>query len=78
MPTTLPDQAARTRRRHLRRHRELVLLVAAIVYLLVLGWNLATLEASYNQRYGHDPRQGEYNPMEPSYPIAGRRAGAPG
>lgn len=60
------------------RHSELVPLVAAIVYLAVLGWDMARLETSVSLLFGQDHRQGEYNPMEPGHPIAGRRALAPG
>jgi hypothetical protein len=57
---------------------ELLPLVAAIVYLAVLGWDMAELATSFSLLFGHDQRQGAYNPMEPSHPIAGRRAVAPG
>jgi hypothetical protein len=78
MPTTLPDSAARAQRPHRRWRAELVPLVAAIVYVAVLGWQMAALEASFSQPWGHDQRQGEYNPMEPTHPIAARPAAAPG
>jgi hypothetical protein len=78
MPTTLPATATRARpqRRHSR--AELVPLVAAILYLAVLGWDMAMLETKFRLLFGHDQRQGEYNPMEPGHPIAGGRAAAPG
>jgi hypothetical protein len=78
MPTTLPDAAARARRQRPRLRSELVPLVAAIVYLAVLGGDVAKLATSVSLLFGHDQRQGEYNPMEPSHPIAARGAIAPG
>ena len=48
--------------------------MAAIVYLAVLGWDMAKLETNFSLLFGHDQRQGEYNPMEPGHPIAERRA----
>ena len=76
MPTTLPDTAARARPQRRRLRAELVQLVAAIVYLAVLGWDIAKLEANFSLLFGHDQRQGEYNPMEPGHPIGERRAAA--
>jgi hypothetical protein len=78
MPTTLPDTAARARPQRPRVRAELVPLVAAIVYLAVLGWDMAELGTSFSLLFGHDQRQGEYNPMEPGHPIAERRAAARG
>jgi hypothetical protein len=78
MPTTLPDMATRTRPQHRHLRAELVPLVAAIVYLALLGWDMAELATSFSLLFGHDQRQGAYNPMEPGHPIAGRRAAAPG
>jgi hypothetical protein len=78
MPTTLPDKATRARPRQRRLRAELAPLVAALVYLAVLGWNMAELATSFSLLVGHDQHQGEYNPMEPGPPIAGRRAAAPG
>jgi hypothetical protein len=78
MPTTLPDMATRARLRRRRLRAELVPLVAAIVYLAVLGWDMAKLEANVSLLFKQDQRQGEYNPMEPSHPIAERRAVTPG
>jgi hypothetical protein len=57
---------------------ELVPLVAATVYLAVLGWEMAKLEKSVSLLFGPDHRQGEYNPMEPGHPTAGRGALARG
>jgi hypothetical protein len=78
MPTTLPDLAARARRQRRLLLAELAPVVAAIFYVLLLAWSMATLERNFSLLFGHDPRQGEYNPMEPSRPIAERRAAAQG
>jgi hypothetical protein len=77
MPTTLPDRAARARHQRRLLLAEVAPLAAAIFYLLLLAWNMATLETNFSLLFGRDQRQGEYNPMEPSHPIAGRRAAAP-
>jgi hypothetical protein len=65
MPTTLPDRTARARER--RRHllAEFTPVVAVMLYLLLLAWNLATFEANFS-----GPRAGEYNPMEPGHRTA--------
>jgi hypothetical protein len=78
MPTTLPDLAARARRQRRLLLAELAPVVAAIVYVLLLAWSMATLERNFSLLFGHDLRQGEYNPMEPSRPIAERRAATQG
>jgi hypothetical protein len=71
MPTTLPDRAARSR--HLRRRQlaEFAPLVVAGFYLLLLAWNMATIEKSFSALLAPDRRQndlnGEYNPMEPGH-----------
>jgi hypothetical protein len=59
---------------------ELVPLVAAVVYLAVLGWDMTRLEIRASRLFGQDHRQGDYNPMEPGHPLAGQHAlllGAP-
>ena len=78
MPTTLPDAAARARQRRPRARAELVPLVAAIIYLALLGGDMAKLATSVSLLFRPDQRQGAYNPMEPSHPIAARGAVAPG
>jgi hypothetical protein len=78
MPTTLPDTAAQVRHRRRPTLAKLTPFVAAVFYLLLLAWNAATLEANFSMLFWPDQRNGEYNPMEPSHPIAGRRAAAPG
>jgi hypothetical protein len=39
---------------------------------LLLAWSVATLAMNVSVLFGHDPRQGAYNPMEPGRPIVGR------
>jgi hypothetical protein len=76
MPTTLPDNAARAARHHRPLFAELTSIAVAIFYLLLLAWNMASLETSFSLLFGHDQRpgeyEGEYNPMEPSHPSAER------
>jgi hypothetical protein len=43
-----------------------------LFYLSLLARNMATLEANFSLLFGHDQRQGEYNPMEPARTIAAR------
>ena len=66
MPTRLPDRTARARAR--RRHLldELTPVVAVMLYLLLLAWNLATFETNYSGQ-----RAGGCNPMEPGHRTAG-------
>jgi hypothetical protein len=78
MPTTLPDLTARARRQRGLLLAELAPVVAAIFYVLLLAWSMTTLERNFSLLFAHDLRQGEYNPMEPSRPIAERRAAAQG
>jgi hypothetical protein len=78
MPTTLPNMAARAARHHRPSFAELASIAVAILYLFLLAWNMASLETSFSLLFGHDLRQGEYNPMEPSHPIATRRAAVQG
>ena len=82
MPTTLPDNAARAARHHRPLFAEFTSIAVAIFYLLLLAWNMASLETRFSLLFGHDQRQeqynGQYNPMEPSPPGAERRAAAPG
>jgi hypothetical protein len=40
--------------------------VAAILYLLLLAWNVASLAAAIGGSIGRDQSPGAYNPMEPS------------
>jgi hypothetical protein len=77
MPTMLPDIAARARNRRHLKFVKLTSIVLAAFYVLLLAWNAATLETNLSLLFGHDQRRGEYNPMEPSHPIAARRAAAP-
>jgi hypothetical protein len=59
MPTTIPDRAARARDRRRQLLAELTPVVAVMLYLLLLAWNMAAFETSFGA-----PRQGGYNPME--------------
>jgi len=70
MPTTLPNTATQAGRRRRPLLAELAAIVVVLFYLLLLAWNMATLEANFSLLFGHDQRQGEYNPMEPGRPIA--------
>lgn len=65
MPTTLPDRTVRSRKRRKLRV-ELVPLIAAVLYLVVLGWDMAALEADFSTLFGPTDRHGAYNPMEPA------------
>jgi len=76
MPTALPDLAARARRQRRLLLVELAPVVAAIFYVLLLAWNMAALETYFSTPFWPAHRQGEYNPMEPSHPIAAQRAAA--
>ena len=76
MPTTLPNTTAPARRPRRPMLAELASIALVLFYLLLLAWNMATLEANFSLPFGHDQRQGEYNPMEPSHLIAGRGAAA--
>jgi hypothetical protein len=73
MPTQLPDMAARARHQR-RRLFELTPVVAALLYLLLLAWNVATFETNVRVLLGRDPSPGEYNPeynpMEPGHRTA--------
>ena len=79
MPTTLPTRrphpVARAGQRRERLFAELAFVAAAMLYLLLLAWNMASLETSFNLLPGYELRGG-YNPMEPTHPRAGRRAAA--
>ena len=68
MPTTLPDTAARSRKQRRRLTLELVPLIAALLYLAVLGWDMAALEADFSTLFAPIDRHGAYNPMEPARP----------
>ena len=78
MPTTLPNTTARARRPGRPLLAELAAIAVVLLYLALLAWNMATLEANFRLLFGHDQRQGEYNPMEPGHLIAGRGAAARG
>jgi hypothetical protein len=67
MPTTLPDMAARARHRRRLLFAELTPIVVTIFYVLLLAWNMATLETNFSMPLGPDQRPGDYNPMEPSH-----------
>jgi hypothetical protein len=77
MPTTLPDLAAGARRQRRLTLAKLAVIAVAAFYALLLAWNAARLETNLSLLFGHDQRRGEYNPMEPSHPIAARRAAVP-
>jgi hypothetical protein len=72
MPTTLPVMAAAARQRRTPTFAKLTSFVIVTVYLLLLAWSVATLAMNVSVLFGHDPRQGAYNPMEPGRPIVGR------
>jgi hypothetical protein len=80
MPTTLPTRLPHTAARAGQHHRPLIAELASIavatLYLLLLAWNVASLATSVDLLFGPDLRQGAYNPMEPSHPIAARRMAA--
>jgi hypothetical protein len=79
MPTTLPTRLPHTAARagyHRPLIAELASIAVAILYLLLLAWNVASLATSVDLLFGHDLHQGAYNPMEPSHPIAARRMAA--
>jgi hypothetical protein len=76
MPTTLPDLAAEARQQHRLLLGRLAPVVAAAFFVLLLAWNAAALQTNISLLFGHDQRRGEYNPMEPSHPIAARPAAA--
>ena len=67
MPTTVPDKAARVRRQRRILLAEVTPVAAAIFYLLLLAWNLATLEPIFSSSSVPAWRPGEYNPMEPGH-----------
>jgi hypothetical protein len=70
MPTTLPDVTTRSREKRRGLRLELVPLVAAIIYLAVLGWDMAALETDFSALFASPDHQGAYNPMEPTRPAA--------
>jgi hypothetical protein len=72
MPTTLPNTTAPARRPRRPLFAELASIALVLFYLSLLAWNMATLEANFSLLFGHDQRQGEYNPMEPARVIAAR------
>jgi threonine/homoserine/homoserine lactone efflux protein len=70
MPTTLPTMTAAARQRRAPAFAKLGSIVMVAVYLLLLAWSVATLATNISVLFGHDQRQGEYNPMEPGRPTA--------
>jgi hypothetical protein len=72
MPTTLPNMAAAARQRRSPTFAKLTTVAMVTVYMLLLTWSVATLATNIGALFGHDQRQGEYNPMEPNHPIPGR------
>lgn len=68
MPTTLPDRTVCSRKQRKLRV-ELVPLIAAILYLAVLGWDMAALETDFSTLFGPTDHHGAYNPMEPTRPF---------
>ena len=71
MPTTRPNTTARARWPGRPSFAELAAIGLVLFYLSLLAWNMATLEANFSLLFGHDQRQGEYNPMEPASLTAG-------
>jgi hypothetical protein len=71
MPTTLPVMAAAARQRRSLTFAKLTSIMMVTAYLLLLAWSVATLATNVSVLFGHDPRQGAYNPMEPGRSIAG-------
>ena len=39
--------------------------LAALIYVLLLAWNVSALRADFAALFAPDNRQGEYNPIEP-------------
>ncbi len=80
MPTTLPDSSSRAARRRRPLLAWLASIAVAIFYLMLLAWNMASLETSFSLLFGQHQgeRSGEYNPMEPGHPPSERRAAAQG
>ncbi|HEY2230264.1 MAG TPA: hypothetical protein VGI22_21490 [Xanthobacteraceae bacterium] len=69
MLTELPEMIARVqpgRGPGRRPFDEAAPIVAAILYLLLLAWNVASLAAAIDGPFGRDQSPGAYNPMEPS------------
>jgi hypothetical protein len=64
MPTMLPDRAARTREQRRQLLLELAPVVAVMLYLLLLAWNMATFEANFGVPRAIEQQDGAYNPME--------------
>jgi hypothetical protein len=67
MPTTLPDRAARTRHQRRLLLAELAAVAVAMLYVGLLAWSMAALDANLRVVPGPDQRQGDYNPMEPAH-----------
>jgi hypothetical protein len=74
MPTTLPDTSARARQHHRLTLARLAPIIAVAFYVALLAWNAAALQTNLSLLFGRDQHRGEYNPMEPSHPIASRPA----
>jgi hypothetical protein len=77
MPTELPDTISRDRPGRgpgRRSFGESAPIVAAILYLLLLAWNVTSLAGAISGSIGRDQSPGAYNPMEPSHrPADGPR-----
>jgi hypothetical protein len=71
MPTTLPDRAARTRHQRGLLLAELAAIAVAMLYVVLLAWNMAALEANLRMFPGPEQRLGDYNPMEPVHTTTG-------
>jgi hypothetical protein len=67
MPTTVPDKVVRARRQRRLLLAEVTPIAATIFYLLLLAWNMATLEPIFGSSFAPAWRPGEYNPMEPGH-----------
>jgi hypothetical protein len=71
MPTTLPDVAARSRHQRQRLLAELLPVVVAAFYLLLLVWSAISLAGDVGVLFAPDQRQDglsgapAINPMEP-------------
>jgi hypothetical protein len=72
MPTELPDRIARARRGPglgfgRSPFADAAPIVAALLYLLLLAWNIASLAAVIDEAFERDRSPSAYNPMEPSH-----------
>ena len=71
MPTTLPDGAARTRYQRRLLVAEIAAVVVAMLYVGLLAWSMAALDANLRVVPEPEQRLGDYNPMEPSHTTVG-------